>query len=290
VRLTITPIGAKGRTASAVAASVVGYLDSPSVDLGVGLLAHRPPDASFPVEYYADSVEGPGRWLGAGAETLGLVGVVDPGEFQRVLEGRHPHTGERLITAQGSSQRQHLAVGTAAGYGDDGEVYYTLPDAARLLGLPHREITALVDDGALATRPTSVGTVVSDSEVERHLALAAHPVTAADVSAHGAPHDMLSVQDAARLLHVTPRYVRRVCANFINDTAHDTGHEAAHDTTMLACVVDPSDQRGCYRIRRDDLAAFAGTAGNHQRTPCSPQPRCASRQQTSHPSRSPPHR
>jgi conjugative relaxase-like TrwC/TraI family protein len=259
VRLTITPIGAKGRTASSVAASVVGYLDSPSVDLGVGLLAHRPPDASFPVQYYADSVEGPGRWLGAGAETLGLVGVVDPGEFQRVLEGRHPHTGERLITAQGSSQRQHLAVGTAAGYGDDGEAYYTLPDAARLLGLPHREITALVDEGALATRTTSVGIVVSDSEVERHLALAAHPVTAADVSAHGAPHDMLSVQDAARLLRVTPRYVRRVCASFINDTTHDTTHDAAHDTTMLACVVDPSDQRGCYRIRRDDLAAFAAT-------------------------------
>ena len=251
VRLTITPIGAKGRTASAVAASVVGYLDSPSVDLGVGLLAQRPPDASFPVEYYADSVEGPGRWLGAGAETLGLVGVVDPAEFQRVLEGRHPHTGERLITAQGSSQRQHLAVGTAAGHTDDGEAFYSLPDVARLLGLPRRDIAAFVEQGALATGTTPTGIVVTDFEVERHLALAAHPVSASDVAAHGAPHDMLSVQDAARLLHVSPRYVRRVCANFIND--------AAHDTTALACEVDPADQRGSYRIRRDDLAAFVAT-------------------------------
>jgi conjugative relaxase-like TrwC/TraI family protein len=253
VRLTITPIGAKGRTASAVAASVVGYLDSPSVDLGTGLLAQRPPDASFPVEYYADSVEGPGRWLGAGAESLGLVGVVDPAEFQRVLEGRHPHTGERLITAQGSSQRQHLAVGTAAGHNDDGEAFYTLPDVARLLGLPRRDIAALVEEGALATRKTPTGIVVTDSEVERHLALAAHPVSASDVAAHGAPHDMLSVQDAARLLHVTPRYVRRVCANFINDTAHDA------TALALACEVDPTDRRGSYRIRRDDLAAFAAT-------------------------------
>jgi conjugative relaxase-like TrwC/TraI family protein len=251
VRLTITPIGAKGRTASAVAACVVGYLDSPSVDLGAGLLAQRPPDASFPVEYYADTVEGPGRWMGAGAESLGLLGVVDPAEFQRVLEGRHPHTGERLITAQGSSQRQHLAVGTAAGRTDDGEAFYTLPDVARLLGLPRRDIAALVEQGALATRTTSSGIVVTDAEVERHLALAAHPVSASEVEAHGAPHDMLSVQDAARLLHVTPRYVRRVCANFINDTPHDT--------TALACEVDPADQRGSYQIRRDDLAAFAAT-------------------------------
>ena len=250
MRLTITPIGAKGRTASAVAASVVNYLDPPSLDLGAGLLA-RPADASFPVEYYADSVEGPGRWLGTGADALGLIGVVDPGEFQRVLEGRHPHTGERLITAQGSSQRQHLAVGTAAGHTDDGEAYYTLADAARLLTVSRRDINALVDEGVLATRRTPTGVVVSDSEVERHLALAATPVTAAQVAAQGAPHDMLGVQDAARLLRVTPRYVRRVCANFVND--------AAHDTTALACVIDPDDQRGSYRIRRDDLAAFAAT-------------------------------
>jgi hypothetical protein len=144
-------------------------------------------------------------------------------------------------------QRQHLAVGTAAGHTDDGEAFYTLPDVARLLGLPRRDIAALVEEGALATRTTPAGIVVTDSEVERHLALAAHPVSASDVAAH----DMLSVQDAARLLHVTPRYVRRVCANFINDTGHDK--------TALACQVDPADQRGSYRIRRDDLAAFAGT-------------------------------
>jgi conjugative relaxase-like TrwC/TraI family protein len=251
VRLTITPIGAKGRTASAVAASVVGYLDSPSVDLGASLLAKQPPDHSFPVEYYADSVEGPGRWLGTGAEAFGLAGAVDPGEFQRVLEGRHPHTGERLITAQGSSQRKHLAVGTAAGYTDTGEALYALPDAALLLGLRLRDVTAMIDDGNLTATTTALGLTVTDSELERHLALAVRTVSASDVAAHGAPHDILTVQDAARLLRVSPQYVRRVCANFINDTAHDT--------TALACEVDPADQRGSYRIRREDLAAFAAT-------------------------------
>ena len=251
VRLTITPIGAKGRTASAVAAAVVGYLDSPSLDLGAGLLAKQTPDQSFPVEYYADSVEGPGRWLGTGAEALGLAGVIDPGEFQRVLGGRHPHTGERLITAQGSSQRKHLAVGTAAGYTDSGEALYALPDAALLLGLRLRDVTAMIDDGSLRVTTTAFGRIVADSELERHLTLAATPVSATDVAAHGAPDEILTVQDAARLLRVSPQYVRRVCANFINDTAHDT--------TSLACEVDPADQRGSYRIRRDDLAAFAAT-------------------------------
>ncbi len=87
------------------------------------------------VRYYADSIEGPGRWIGAGAAYRKLDGAVDRDAFQRVLEGRHPATGERLVTAQGSSQRGHLAVGTAARFDEHGEPMYTVGDTARLLGL-----------------------------------------------------------------------------------------------------------------------------------------------------------
>jgi hypothetical protein len=82
--------------------------------------------------YYADSIEGPGRWLGAGAAFRDLDGVVGRDEFQRVLEGRHPMIGERLVTAQGSSQRGHLSVGTAARTDESGTVQYTVRDVARL--------------------------------------------------------------------------------------------------------------------------------------------------------------
>ena len=34
-----------------------------------------------------------------------LSGEVDPDHFRRVLRGQHPHTGEYLVTAQGSAAR-----------------------------------------------------------------------------------------------------------------------------------------------------------------------------------------
>ena len=97
--------------------------------------------------YYADSIEGAGRWIGAGAAFRDLDGPVDRDAFQRVLEGRHPATGERLVTAQGSSQRSHLAVGTAARFDENGEPTYSLGDAARLLGLRVSDMKELVETG-----------------------------------------------------------------------------------------------------------------------------------------------
>ena len=97
--------------------------------------------------YYADSREGPGRWLGAGAAFQQLRGTVDRDAFQRVLEGRHPLSGARLVTARGSSQRRHLATGTAACFDVNGEALYSVADAARLLGLRHRDVDELIVAG-----------------------------------------------------------------------------------------------------------------------------------------------
>ena len=38
-------------------------------------------------------VAGPGHWAGTAAAGLGLAGPVEPDEFRRLLEGRHPRTG-----------------------------------------------------------------------------------------------------------------------------------------------------------------------------------------------------
>ncbi len=80
MRLSITPIGATGRSPAAVANAVVAYLDTAGTDLGAGLLSESA------VGYYADSVEGPGLWLGGGAASLGLTGVVNPEHLRVVLE------------------------------------------------------------------------------------------------------------------------------------------------------------------------------------------------------------
>ena len=132
--------------------------------------------------YLADSPEGPGRWFGAGATFHGLDGAVDREAFQRVLEGRHPVTGERLITAQGSSQRGHLAVGTAARFDANGEALYTVADAAVLLGVSQGDVEAMIDRRpttpaprpamtrlSIATVETADGLFIADAEISRLL-------------------------------------------------------------------------------------------------------------------------
>jgi conjugative relaxase-like TrwC/TraI family protein len=46
--------------------------------------------------YYLARGEEPGRWLGDGAETLGLSGEVTAEQLRSVLDARHPDTGEQL--------------------------------------------------------------------------------------------------------------------------------------------------------------------------------------------------
>jgi conjugative relaxase-like TrwC/TraI family protein len=47
-------------------------------------------------QYLSGHGESPGRWYGAGATTLGLVGEASPAGFQAMFEGRDPATGELL--------------------------------------------------------------------------------------------------------------------------------------------------------------------------------------------------
>jgi conjugative relaxase-like TrwC/TraI family protein len=48
-------------------------------------------------DYYLGSGEAAGRWLGAGADRLGLSGNVRAEDLRTVLDGRHPDTGRSLL-------------------------------------------------------------------------------------------------------------------------------------------------------------------------------------------------
>jgi conjugative relaxase-like TrwC/TraI family protein len=52
-------------------------------------------------DYYAGSGEAPGRWLGTGAQALGLEGEADGDAFGALIAGRDPTTGEPLRAASG---------------------------------------------------------------------------------------------------------------------------------------------------------------------------------------------
>ncbi len=47
-------------------------------------------------DYYLGSGEAPGRWIGGGAERLGLTGMVEADALRSVLEGQDPSSGEPL--------------------------------------------------------------------------------------------------------------------------------------------------------------------------------------------------
>jgi len=261
VRLTVTPLGATGRSAAGVAAAVVDYLEGNEGDRGTALVVLESNGLTGAGRYYADSIEGPGSWLGSGAEFRGLSGVVDRESFRSVLEGRHPMTGERLVTARGSSQRSHLAVGTVARFDGQGRPLYTLADAASLLGKSRSEVDELVaagqsaaGAGATLTEGFAVvldpvlGPLVPDGEVARLLEAASSPIDAAAVRLTGSADDELSVSQAARLLGVSARYVRRLCA----------AGEKPESNRSRPSLSSGRDRSGDYRIRRADLADFAG--------------------------------
>ena len=56
-------------------------------------------------DYYTGAGEAAGRWVGAGAEVLGLAGEVDPDDLRAVLAGLAPGTGG--LTPDGTTVRTH---------------------------------------------------------------------------------------------------------------------------------------------------------------------------------------
>jgi conjugative relaxase-like TrwC/TraI family protein len=71
----------------------------------VGLAEDRAPvgGGRGPVDYYLDPDEPPGQWRGLGRHALGLEGPVAGEDLRALLEGHHPHIGERLGRRFGES-------------------------------------------------------------------------------------------------------------------------------------------------------------------------------------------
>jgi conjugative relaxase-like TrwC/TraI family protein len=273
VRLTVTPLGSNtGGPASAAAAAVAYLQGSPTT--ARQLLG--PPGQGDMTAYYADSMEGPGRWVGHGARRLGLDGHVEPLDFARVLSGRDPHTGARLLGASGSADRTSLAVGTAAAIAEDGEPLYALNDVARLVGRSARQVAELVAAGDelvsdpparptwLRAEPTEAcpgrgGRRVRASEILRFQALLEDGPSADAVAASGPPSDELGLAAAARLLGVDRSYLRRCCRTWLREheqigATEDGG--ATYARAWLECTRGTGGS-GRLRVTRAALADFA---------------------------------
>jgi conjugative relaxase-like TrwC/TraI family protein len=284
----VTTLGSAKGDAVGAANAVVRYLDGrhplPRTAEKPGQLPDLPTlDGSGIVGYYADSVEGPGRWLGRGITGMRLEGQVDPEAFRRVLLGQHALTGEQLVGARGSALRAEQAgregalVVAAGGGGDE---LLSLPQAAALLGVSDRYLRKVAADTtahqAEQARAVAAGEVppetpstylvatqdgegtrwqVARSELER---FAGRPLT---VAASGEPDELLSLPQAAALLGVSDRYLRKVAADTTAHQAEQARAVAAGEvppetpSTYLVATLDDTGRR--WQVARSEVERFA---------------------------------
>lgn len=95
-------------------------------------------------DYYLGHGEAPGRWVGSLAPKLGLDpgGPVDPDHFRRLLEGRHPITGEQLVAGR---RAERVVPHVSEGPGN----WLTAAEAAHQLRCSEGYLRRLLRTGAL---------------------------------------------------------------------------------------------------------------------------------------------
>lgn len=103
--------------------------------------------ASSAEDYYTGRGQAKGRWVGSLRETLDLDGEVEPDHFRAVLLGEHPHTGESLVSAQGSAGRAGRQRNTARIALGGGDATVDTARAAAALGVSTRYVRMLLDAG-----------------------------------------------------------------------------------------------------------------------------------------------
>ncbi len=158
MRAVVTVLRAPTGAAAAAAAATADYVAGSRQGT---LPTARSGDA---VDYYADQTpEGPGRWLGHGAERFGLDGPVDRSDLEALLRGDDPRSGVVLLDTRGSTRRanpDHAASNPTTW----DQVTYTFAEASTLLGVSDRYLrriagrtrTLLVRTGGDATTLAAV--------------------------------------------------------------------------------------------------------------------------------------
>ena len=295
MKFTVTPLGGARSDVARVVDGIVRYLQ-PKALAGPSPDGPAPGGAEGPSRYYADSGDEPGRWLGRAAEVAGLHGDVRRDDFAAVLSGRDPHTGERLITAQGSAgRRAKLGAGTATRTGPHGEVLYGEADAAAVLGVTKAEVARMLDVGTTLTvehgvgdpaggrangraegrangRVSSSGQVrasylvpivepdgsrwVTDAELTACQTAREAGVDPDELRAGGHDDDQLSISEATRLAGVTKQYVRKLAKHHEDHRGEIEQTIEAGRRPRKAYLVAGRGTKGQWLVTREHLAEF----------------------------------
>lgn len=268
---------------SQVVDAIVRYLDPPAKE-PLSSPGQSGPGMNGPSRYYSDGDAEPGMWMGNGAAESGLEGVVNPRDFARVLAGRNPHTGVRLITAQGSAgRRPTLARGTLTRWHSDGEPLYDVADAAAALKLEVAEVERMVIAGVgfavghlfassrlagrsflpefeggflLATIDADGTSWIAERELQRCEAGRSAGPDPEAVAAAGWPGDAMGVPEAARVAGLSSQYMRSLCQKWERNQER-IEHAAAFGKEpprpfLRAC----RGIKGQWVVKRSDLVDF----------------------------------
>ena len=130
--VSVTVLGAAGRSQESIADDIVGYLENGRVKSRAagrrpGSVIELPAPEGGTVSYYADSAGlRPGRWA------LGGSGEIDTSVLATILSGVDPVSGERLLTGSGHAGRSEHARNAMTRPDPDAQ-WYTSREAAVLL-------------------------------------------------------------------------------------------------------------------------------------------------------------
>lgn len=153
MHVSVTALGSSVDAPEACVEKIAKYLDGNASARG-GRRPGTPHEVSTSVDgtsnYYADSVEGHGRWLGSGVAGIKRTGPVVLDDFRAVLLGRDPDTGAQLVNGSGSAERTTmngreretdvLALG-------DADELLSMRQAADLAGVSARYLRRLANRG-----------------------------------------------------------------------------------------------------------------------------------------------
>jgi conjugative relaxase-like TrwC/TraI family protein len=280
VRFTITPLGGAGRAVTKIVDAIVRYLTPRTLEPPAAGGPGPGGGEAGPARYYADGGEEPGRWRGQGAQALGLAGEVTEADLATVLAGRDPATGARLVSAQGSAgRRPKLGIGTETRRSSAGLALYDPTDAAAVLGLPAKQINAMLDVGTTVAlsrlfpaadglRAQPEGSYlapiidpggnrwVTETELSRCEAALQAGTAPDEVAALGPPDELLPIGEAARLAGVTPRYLRRLAQRHETNTATIDAAIAERRRPRHAYLAAQRGAGGRWLVQRDELASY----------------------------------
>ena len=249
--ISIRAIGAPTGSTAAVAGAYLDYLNS-GIEMA-GKVAATSIDGT--VDYYDSGIEGPGMWHGHGARHLGLAGFVDGYDLSQILQGRHHETGQRLLSASGSSGRHSLKVGQATRQ-HDGHPVWSHHDLASYLNVTVDELHQIVDANSVQPLALDDGAYFTFNDVTSLTEIIG---VSEQITKLGSIDDeqLLSAGASAKALGVSRRYINMVIANAQDYTAHNVASQDRHKDWLDAQRNNPDNPKSQWRIKGKDLRAFA---------------------------------